>query len=110
LRAAPTAAPAVLYELPADQWFLLARHRPGEPVLITPDRAFSFSNWMLTYVTRIGDESASGRINLAEQPVWDGRLALPPGKRLGRWLHADDVAEDERRLHLCVTHFYDVLR
>jgi hypothetical protein len=108
LRTAATAAPAALYQLPAGQWFLIARRRPGEPVRITPGRAFSFSGWMLAYVTRIGDESASGRINLAEQPTWEGRLTLPPGRRLGQWLHGDEVAEDDRRLHLCVTHFYRV--
>jgi hypothetical protein len=65
---------------------------------------------MLSYCTNLPNAAlASGVVNLAESPRY-GDVYLPAGKSTGksgeRWLHQDEIAEEEQRLHMALPHFF----
>lgn len=70
LATAPTVRPAVCYVIDRDQWIVIARHGPGEPVVIhSPDRVYAEKAPTLTWATEYDRGISSGRINLRDQPT-----------------------------------------
>lgn len=110
LATAPTVRPAVCYVLDTDQWIIIARHGPGEPVVIRePERVYAERAATLTWATEYERGLASGRINLREQPtpadlrVGAGTVATARGHRD---LDARDIAPDMLRLVRVLPLFY----
>ena len=97
------------YELPGrSDWIVIARHKAREPIVIhAPQAVFAFPEPMLTYCTEITQGLASGTINLVEAPNY-GSIYLPGGKSGARWLHQDEIAEEERRLRVALPHFFQL--
>jgi hypothetical protein len=61
---------------------------------------------MLSYCTNLPNAAlASGVINLVESPRY-GDLYLPEERSGQRWLHQDEIAEEEQRLHMALPYFF----
>jgi len=110
LSTAPTVRPAVCYVLDSDQWIVIARHGPGEPVVIhNPDRVYAEKSPTLTWATEYERGLASGRINLRDQPapadlrIGAGSVTTTRGRRP---LDAGDIAPEMLRLVRILPLFY----
>lgn len=110
LATAPIARPAVCYVIDTDQWIVIARHGPGEPVVIKhPDRVYAEIAATITWATEYDRGVASGGINLRDQPtpadlrVAAGTVAPTRGQRP---LGGSDIAPEMLRLVRVLPLFY----
>ena len=109
---APVIHESSCYELPGGKdRIVLARHQASQPIVIhAPEAVYAYPDPLLTYCTELaGGALASGVLNLVESPRYRD-LYLPAGKSSGksgeRWLHQDEIAEEERRLRLAFPFFF----
>lgn len=109
LATAATRGPALAYQLPErDQWIVLARIVARDPIEVSPDARYAYSETMLCYVTEIGDW-AIGCINLDKSPTVS-TLQIAPGKMYrelySQPLDRDDIKQEVMRIAMALPHFY----
>lgn len=108
LATAPTRGPAVAYQLPErDTWVLLARHEAGAVLPIYAGmEPIAYDRPTLTYATEIESGLDTGYHSLIDQPT-PAALALRPGYSLLRGRLTElDIAETDYRVSLAIAQHY----